>query len=92
MIRRLCYLLFGALLGGYTVYRLTRTARAWHPEQIAGRVERRLSGYRSAVRELGSDVHDAMEHRETELRRLHGVQGSPQPEPGAVEVGDWPRR
>ncbi|MDS1271371.1 hypothetical protein RIF23_13795 [Lipingzhangella sp. LS1_29] len=87
MIRRLFYFLTGLAVGAYAVHRLNRTARAWSPEQIAGRIERRMAGYRSAVRELGADVHSAMEHREAELQEQHGL--APTSTPGDVPRRGW---
>lgn len=72
MIRRLIYLLVGAVLGGYAVHRLNRSARAWGPSGLAERVEGRVSDYRTGLRELGEDVADAMSEHESELRRRYG--------------------
>ncbi|QBI55100.1 hypothetical protein [Streptomonospora litoralis] len=69
MIRRLLYLVAGAALGGYLVHKLNRTARAWSPAGIAGRVEDQVADYRAALREFNEDVHDAMRRREAELHR-----------------------
>lgn len=71
MFRRLFYLALGAVLGGYTVYRVGRSARLWSPGGIAQRVEGQVSGYRAALRELGEDITTAAERREAELRRAH---------------------
>ncbi|GAA4918466.1 hypothetical protein [Streptomonospora salina] len=68
MIRRLAYLVAGAALGGYVVHKLNRTARAWSPAGIAGRVEDQVADYRAVLREFNEDVHDAMRQREAELQ------------------------
>lgn len=72
MIRPVIYLAAGALFGGYVVHRLNRTARAWTPSGIAGRVEGRVADYRVGLREFGEDVQDAMAEHEAELRRTYG--------------------
>ncbi|WP_017625756.1 hypothetical protein [Nocardiopsis chromatogenes] len=74
MTGRLIYLVAGAVLGGYVVHRLNRTARAWSPEGIADRVEDRVADYRAALREFNEDVHAAMEQREAELLRLYSAE------------------
>ncbi|MUL42788.1 hypothetical protein FZ103_16705 [Streptomonospora sp. PA3] len=71
MIRRLLYLVAGAALGGYVVHKLNRTARAWSPAGIAGRVEDQVADYRAALREFNEDIHDAMRQREAELHRRY---------------------
>lgn len=71
MIRRLFYLAAGAVLGGYVVHKLNRSARALSPQGIAERVEGRVADYRSGLRELGEDVSGAMAEHEAELRRQH---------------------
>jgi len=71
MIRRLFYLVAGAALGGYLVHKLNRTARAWSPAGVAGRVEDQVADYRAALREFNEDVHDAMREREAELHRRY---------------------
>lgn len=68
MITRLLYLVAGAALGGYLVHKLNRTARAWGPAGIAGRVEDQVADYRAALREFNEDVHDATRQREAELQ------------------------
>ncbi|GAA1775797.1 MULTISPECIES: hypothetical protein [Streptomonospora] len=78
MIRRLLYLVAGAALGGYVVHKLNRTARAWSPAGIAGRVEDQVADYRAALREFNEDVHDAVRQREAELQsRYDSERGRP---------------
>ncbi|MDA2814061.1 hypothetical protein O4J56_25670 [Nocardiopsis sp. RSe5-2] len=91
MTGRLIYLVAGAVLGGYVVHRLNRTARAWSPEGIADRVEDRVADYRAALREFNEDVHDAMEQREAELLRLYSAErsgpgGLPRPVRAQIET------
>lgn len=71
-MRRIVYLVLGALLGGYAVHRVHRSARALRPGGIAARVQGRVSEYADGVRELGADVQAAAADREAELRDRYG--------------------
>ncbi|PSK97645.1 hypothetical protein CLV63_10733 [Murinocardiopsis flavida] len=92
MIGRAFYFVAGAALGGYLVHRVNRAAQAWSPGGIAHRVEDRFAGYRAALREFNEDVGDAIEERESELRRRYpaaAVPGTPRRHalPGAAAHG-----
>jgi hypothetical protein len=63
-MRRLFWLTLGAVLGGWTVFRVQRFARQFGPRGVAGRAV----GAGAALRAFADDVRIQMRRREAELR------------------------
>ncbi|MBI3688985.1 MAG: hypothetical protein HY241_16895 [Actinobacteria bacterium] len=81
-MKRLFWLLLGAVLGIAVFRRVSRAARALAPSGIASSVLDTFAGLAGSVRDFVDDARDAMNERERELRAgigLGGTQGA-QPE------------
>lgn len=73
-MKRTFYLATGAAIGVVAMRRLTRAARAWTPEQLAGRAAGTAAVARDAVRDFAADVRHGTAEREAELREALGLE------------------
>lgn len=72
MMKRLFWLVLGAVLGVVMFRKLTRKAQAFTPSGVAAS----LGELASSVRDFGRDVRTAMSEREEELREGVGLDGT----------------
>ncbi|HEY0537287.1 MAG TPA: DUF6167 family protein [Actinoallomurus sp.] len=69
MIRRLFWLVLGAMMGSWAAFRLKRLMRALAPQALV----HQASGVGHTVRDFADDVRHAMHAREDELRDALGL-------------------
>jgi hypothetical protein len=69
MIRRLFWLVLGAMMGSWAAFRLKRLMRALTPQALV----HQASGVGHTVRDFADDVRHAMHAREDELRDALGL-------------------
>lgn len=84
-MRRLFWVALGATAGVLVVRKLTRTARSFTPQGIAGSFAQSLSGVSEAVQDFLADMREAMSEREAELMAAltdDGTDLGAQPPPG----------
>lgn len=70
-MKRLFYLATGAAIGVVSMRRVSRAARAWKPEGVAGRAIQ----FGEAMREFRDDVRAGMVERESDLREALSLNG-----------------
>lgn len=80
MIRRLFWLILGAVLGIMSYRKLSATADKLRPSALAGSfaggIGEGLTNLAWAIRDFAADVRDAMADREDELRSAVGLDGA----------------
>ncbi|HEX5494140.1 MAG TPA: hypothetical protein VFX70_06140 [Mycobacteriales bacterium] len=79
MIRRVFWAALGATVGVLVVRKLTRTARAFTPAGVGSQVSDTVGTLTEAVRDFATDVRNAMDSRERELREAMGLDDSVSP-------------
>ena len=67
-MRRLLWLGVGLAVGGLVFRAMSKKARAFTPQGIAGSVQQSAVGVLDSVRMFVDDVRDAMAEREAEIR------------------------
>jgi hypothetical protein len=78
-VRRLFWLVLGAVLGVLAVRKVSRTAAALGPQGLSDS----LSEAAGSLRDLADAVRDGMAEREADLRVALGIDAGTLPEPGA---------
>jgi hypothetical protein len=71
-MKRLFWLMLGAVLGIVAFRKVSRKAEAFSPSGIASSI----GGLAESVRDFADDIRDAMSEREHELREGTGLDGT----------------
>lgn len=87
-MKRLFWVAVGAGTGVWATRKVTRIARQWTPQSIAGRATSRAVGAGDRIRTFAEDVRVEMHSREEQLREAIELDQAP-PGPPAVSA---PRR
>jgi chromosome condensin MukBEF MukE localization factor len=74
-MRRLFWLAMGVTIGALVVRKLSRAAQRLTPHGMAHGLGAGLGNLTGAVRSFATDVRDAMDEREAELREGVGMDG-----------------
>jgi len=75
MIRRLFWLILGAVIGIWSFRKFSATADRFKPRNVAGSVGTGLTDLAYALRDFAADVREAMNEREADLRQATGLDG-----------------